>query len=247
MTSHDDKPGVNFFDRSTIAIRTGAWCLLSAICSWLASNDNSTTKPSSFKASSPLIQAVRASHIYSSFLTLSLKKLRALTKFPGVPSDKKRGFSGTPQDCLMVLAKMGSFVPFSNADGFFSELGNDLETFTVSIYLIPAVVHAFIALSKRMCDDDDQDSENNNVFDHVRVWVNGLVRSDYCVKVLCVYLASWFFWIISNKELTRISVLPSTLSTENKNSGQVSTVHGSLLTVRWGETFCHGQQLQQST
>ncbi|KAL7530420.1 hypothetical protein ACHAXR_003489, partial [Thalassiosira sp. AJA248-18] len=168
--SHDDELEENLFDLNTTAMRTGAWCLLDALTSCLASTNNNTTNSSSV-ANISLAQAVRASHIDSSFLALSLQKLRALINSTDVPSDKKNNLAATSRDCLKVISKMGSFVPLDDAETCFSDLLNDLESFNVSIGLIPAAVNALIALTKRMCDDSGKD-----VFGEVKAWVDGLLH-----------------------------------------------------------------------
>jgi condensin-2 complex subunit D3 len=125
-----------------------------------------------------LDQAVRSCHIDSSFLTLSLKKLRALINSPDVPSDAKSGLAVTSRDCLRVLAKMARFLPFDDAKACFSDLQNELESFTISIDLISTMVHALIVLTNRMCYVDGN-SERNDVFCEVQSWVNGLF---HCCK-----------------------------------------------------------------
>eukprot|EP00578_Thalassiosira_sp_NH16_P031145 CAMPEP_0181081036 /NCGR_PEP_ID=MMETSP1071-20121207/2891_1 /TAXON_ID=35127 /ORGANISM="Thalassiosira sp., Strain NH16" /LENGTH=1196 /DNA_ID=CAMNT_0023162563 /DNA_START=1 /DNA_END=3591 /DNA_ORIENTATION=+ len=167
--SHDDELEEDLFDLNTTAMRTGAWCLLDALTSCLASNDQNSTKSSSL-ANSSLNQAVRASQIDSSFLALSLKKLRALIASADVPYDKKRNLAITSQDLFKIIAKMGSLVPLCDAEACFSDLLHDLESFTVSIDLTSDVINALIALTKRKCDDSGMD-----VFGEVKGWVNGLL------------------------------------------------------------------------
>ena len=173
--SHDDELEENLFDINTTAMRSGAWCLLDALTSCLTNTDNDA-KVSSL-ANVSLNQAVRASNIDASFLALSLQKLRTLRDSEDVSSDKKSSLSVTSRDCLKVIAKMGSFVPLDDAESSFSDLLNDLESFTVSIDLVPAVVNALIALTKRMCDDSGKE-----VFSEVKSWVNRLL--DQCEKAI---------------------------------------------------------------
>mmetsp|Transcript_1016 Transcript_1016/g.1742 ORF Transcript_1016/g.1742 Transcript_1016/m.1742 type:complete len:825 (-) Transcript_1016:481-2955(-) len=186
----EDELEVNLFDPTKIEIRTGSWCLLAALCSCLTADDSNTTKLSSSTANMSLSQAVRASRIDSSFLTLSLKKLRALMNSPDVPSDKKANLAATSRDCLRVISKMGCFVPFDDAKACFVDLQNDLESFTVSVALIPSAIYALIALTKRMCDDDKNDeSRKKEVFGEVCNWVNRLLHrcetaTDSCLSSL---------------------------------------------------------------
>jgi len=173
----EDELEIKLFDPNTTAMRTGSWCLLASLCCCLTADDSNTTKLSSSTANVSLSQAVRASRIDSSFLTLSLQKLRAMMNSPDVTPDKKANLAATSRDCLRVISKMGCFVPFDDAEACFVELQNDLESFTVSIVLIPSAVHALVALTKRICDDDkNDDSREKEVFGKVRDWVNGLLR-----------------------------------------------------------------------
>lgn len=168
--SHDGDRATkkDLFEPNTTAMRTGAWCLLLALCSCLGNDGAAKNAPSSHVS---LTQAVKASKIDSSFLTQSLQKLRALLNSPDVPSDKKGSLAATSRDCLRVIANMGSFVPFNEARAALSDLKNDLETFSVSIDLISAVTHAIIALTRRMCED-----VNNDLSSLVRDWANGLLK-----------------------------------------------------------------------
>jgi len=177
--SHDDNLEENLFDLNTIAMRTGAWCLLDALTSCLNQNDtNSSKKSSSLSTSISMSHAVRASQIDFSFLAISLQKLRSLVNSADVPSDKKANLAATSRDCLNCIAKMGSFVPLDDAEACFSDLLNDLKSFTgVSIGLVSAAVNALIALTKRICEDSGKD-----VFSEVRGWVNGLL--DRCENAI---------------------------------------------------------------
>ena len=163
--SHDGELEDDLFDLNTTAMRTGSWCLLDALTSCLATTTNGNSQAVS------LGQAVKASHIDSSFLALSLQKLRSLISSGDVPSDKKNSLVGTSRDCMTVIAKMASFVPLDDAEACFSALLHDLEGSNVSIALISATVNALIALTKRMCDESGKD-----VFDEVRFWADELLH-----------------------------------------------------------------------
>ena len=168
--SHDEELEENLFDMNTTAMRSGAWCLLNALTSCLAGGIYDT-KMSSVDNTS-LSKAVSASRIDASFLALSLKKLRALMNSDEVPADKKSSLAATSRDCLKVFAKMGSFVPMDDAEGCYSDLLEDLESFTLPIDLVSVAIYALIALSKRLCDDDS----GEDVFDKVKGWVNKLLE-----------------------------------------------------------------------
>ena len=175
-SSHDNS--IMSDDDDVAVMRTGAWCLLAALCNHPSNESSmSTTKNSSFAkmARVSLDQAVQQCN-FSSFLALSLKKLRALIKSPDVPPDKKESLLATLRDCLKVIANMSHFISYVDAKACFADLHSDLQSFTLSIGLISTAVHASVALTNRMCGDDEA-SGSNDVHSEVLSWVNGMLHS----------------------------------------------------------------------
>lgn len=166
LMSHDSELEDDLFGIRTQSMRTGAWCLLDALTSCLTN----TSGKSSVAANVSLSQAVRSSNIDSSFLALSLTKLRSLSNSNEVPYDKRAGLVTTSRDCLRVIARMGSFVPLDDARACFSDLLNDLDSFNVSIDLISAAVGALVSLTKRLCDESGKD-----VYTECEKWVGRLL------------------------------------------------------------------------
>ncbi|KAL7505832.1 hypothetical protein ACHAXN_003655 [Cyclotella atomus] len=154
------------FGSSIQPLRAGAWCLLDALTGCLMNVDGNKTSASNIS----LGQAVRASHIDSSFLALSLRKFRSLVNAPDVPSDKRASLVIASRDCLRVISKMASFVPIQDAKNCFKDLLRDLESFRMTIDLISVAVASLVALTKRVCDDS-----HNDVFDECEQWIKNLL------------------------------------------------------------------------
>ena len=162
--SHDDYLESDLFETNIAAMRAGAWCLLDAVTSTLVS-----TNEKSSLANVSLSQAVRSSQVDSSFLTLSLQKLRSLSK-EELSAEKKASLTSTSRGCLMVIARMGNFVPHDEAETCYNDILKDLESFTMPVELISAAVGALVTLTKRLCEESDAD-----VSDECEKWATRLL------------------------------------------------------------------------
>ena len=142
----------DLFSSAIRAMRAGAWCLLDALTSCLTNNCNAMSS-----ANVSLGQAVQASRIDSSFLALSLKKLRSLLNSSDVPMDKRTTLVFASRDCLKVIAKMASYVPVEDSKSCFLDLLNDLKGHHMAVDLASVAVAALVALTKRLCDDSGKE------------------------------------------------------------------------------------------
>ena len=155
----------DLFSGAIRAMREGAWCLLDALTSCLTNNNNAISS-----ANLSLGQAVQASRIDSSFLALSLKKLRSLLNSSDVPMEKRASLVFASRDCLKVIAKMASYVPVEDAKSCFFDLLNDLKGHRMTVDLASVAVTALVALTKRRCDDSGM-----NVYDECKQWITKLL------------------------------------------------------------------------
>jgi condensin-2 complex subunit D3 len=149
--SHDEYLESDLFEMNIASTRAGAWCLLDALTSTLIQANDGKSPVANFSLS----QAVRSSQVDSSFLTLSLQKLRSLTNSADVPSDKKPSLTSTSRACLMVIARMGNFVPIHDAETCYNDILKDLESFTMPVELVSAAVSALVTLTKRLSEESE--------------------------------------------------------------------------------------------
>jgi condensin-2 complex subunit D3 len=164
--SHDEYLESDLFQMNIASMRAGAWCLLDGLTSTLIqSNDRKSSL-----ANVSLSQAVRSSQVDSSFLTLSLQKLRSLTNSDDVPADKKPSLTSTSRACLMVIARMGNFVPLHDAETCYNDILKDLESFTMPVELISAAVGALVTLTKRFLEESETE-----VYDECEKWATRLL------------------------------------------------------------------------
>ncbi|KAK1737534.1 condensin-2 complex subunit D3 [Skeletonema marinoi] len=127
--SHDEYLESDLFETNIASTRAGAWCLLDALTSTL----------------------VKSSDGKSSLAN----KLRSLTNSDDVPADKKPSLTSTSRLCLMVIARMGNFVPRYDAETCYNEILKDLESFTMPVELISSAVGALVTLTKRLLEDSE--------------------------------------------------------------------------------------------
>ena len=166
FVSHHSAVETDLLSSTIQHIRAGAWSLLDALTGCLMNGvDNKMST-----ANVSLEQSVQASRIDSSFLALSLKRLRSLVNCPDVPSEKRAGLLIASRDCLKVIAKMASFVPIKDAVDCFADLLHDLKSFRMTIDLISVAVSALVALSIRLCEDSGKD-----VYRECEQWINKLL------------------------------------------------------------------------
>jgi condensin-2 complex subunit D3 len=211
--SQQSEVDCDLYRPSIQSMRTGAWCLLDALTSCLLNGNGDKVASTSVS----LKQAVRASSIDSSFLALSLKKLRSLINSPDVPFDKRPSLIIASRDCFKVTAKMASFVPIQEAEDCFSDLFNDLKTFRMVIDLIPAAVSALVALSKRLCDDSGKD-----VFHECEQWITKLlIQCERAMESSLILLARRSGSVEVEEKITRISFLVGELSIVGFSSDDV--------------------------
>eukprot|EP00986_Skeletonema_menzelii_P002790 scaffold806_cov152-Skeletonema_menzelii.AAC.1 len=164
--SHDEYLENDLFETNIASSRAGAWCLLDALTNTLIqSNDGKSSL-----ANVSLSQAVRSSQVDLSFLTLSFQKLRSLTNSDDVPADKKPSLTSTSRACLMVIARMGNFVPHHDAETCYKDILKDLESFTMPVELISSAVGALVTLTKRLLEDSETE-----MYDECEAWVTRLL------------------------------------------------------------------------
>ena len=164
--SHDEYLESDLFETNIASTRAGAWCLLDALTSTLVKSSDGKSS----LANVSLSQAVRSSQVDSSFLTLSLQKLRSLTNSDDVPADKKPSLTSTSRLCLMVIARMGNFVPRYDAETCYNEILKDLESFTMPVELISSAVGALVTLTKRLLEDSETE-----MYDECEAWATRLL------------------------------------------------------------------------